>query len=79
MSSLAFFMVTLLIADRTVCPKRLVCFIWGTCGHLTKRLQITITVSLRTHEISRNVYKKKTFSIYTVYYVYCMYIEAYFF
>ena len=53
-------------------------------GHLQthwqeNRLQITITVSLRTHEISKNVYKKKTFSIYTVYYVYCMYIEAYFF
>ena len=56
-------------------------FIWGTCRHLGKknRLQITITVSLRTHKMKKNVYKKKLFSIYTVYYVYCMYIEAYFF
>ena len=44
-----------------------------------KRLQITITVSLRTHKREKNVYKKKLFSIYTVYYVYCIYIEAYFF
>ncbi len=79
MSSLAFFMVILLIADMAVCPKRLVCFIWSTCGHLVKRLQITITVGLRTHEISKNVYKKKLFSIHTVYYVYSMYREAYFF
>ena len=29
--------------------------------------------------MEKNVYKKKLFSIYTVYYVYCIYIEAYFF
>ena len=29
--------------------------------------------------MEKNVYKKKLFSILTVYYVYCMYIEAYFF
>ena len=34
---------------------------------------------MRTHKMEKNVYKKKLFSIYTVYYVYCIYIEAYFF
>ncbi len=42
------------------------------CGGCTckTRLQITITVNMRTHKMEKNVYKKKLFSIYTVYYVY---------
>ena len=36
-----------------------------------KRLQFTITINIRTHKMEKNVYKKKLFSIDTVYYVYC--------
>ena len=35
------------------------------------RLQITITVNMRTRKMEKNVYKKNLFSIDTVYYVYC--------
>ncbi len=31
---------------------------------ITDRLQITITVYMRTHKMEKNVYKKKLFSIY---------------
>ena len=65
-----------------VCPEQLPCGLSGAPADTPwqeNRLQITITVSLRTHKMEKNVYKKKLFSIYTVYYVYCIYIEAYFF